>query len=314
MVSSTTNGNHKASSRFTFPTPHHYFSSHHYLSKTTSKIGKLALTTGLQFRYLLDYRVASTIGEEAFYDPRFLSPKSDESSQKDYVKSFMSAAAQAPAAGMQSLAATATLGKRFRNLPRRKQLPIDSSESTHAAIETEKPDESKNVTASTDTSEKSSSGGSTLVPDKDIEASTTDEQKIETLKKIVAQSSEVLASATTIFPLTLFRDDIVVDRAKVTITKRNFFFSKEVMSIRIEDILNVKVSVGPFFGSITLAVRVLSSEDHHSINYFWRKDATHLKHIIQGYIIVQHNNIDVSHQSKKELVKTLSELGHDTSR
>lgn len=139
-------------------------------------------------------------------------------------------------------------------------------------------------------------------------------EALENLKQVITRSNEVLASATTVFPLTLFRDDIVVDRTKVTITKRNFFFSREIMSIRIEDILNVKVIIGPFFGSIVLAVRILSSEDHHSINYFWRKDATRLKHIIQGYIIAQHNNIDCTHQSKEELITTLTELGHDTSR
>lgn len=147
----------------------------------------------------------------------------------------------------------------------------------------------------------------------------TEEEQIqrettEKLKSVISQSNEVLASATTIFPLTLFRDDLVVDRTKVTITKRNFFFSSEVMSIRVEDILNVKIALGPFFGSITLAVRVLSSEDHHSINYLWRRDAVRLKHLIQGYIIAQHNNIDCKHQTKDDLIATLIELGHDTSR
>lgn len=139
-------------------------------------------------------------------------------------------------------------------------------------------------------------------------------ERLDGLKQVIARSNEVLAAATTIFPFTLFRDDMVVDRTKVTITKRTFFFSKEVMSIRVEDILNVKAVVGPFFGSLILAVRVLSSEDHHSINFFWRKDAVHLKHIIQGYIIAQHNGIDCSGQTKEELIETLTELGNDSTK
>lgn len=138
--------------------------------------------------------------------------------------------------------------------------------------------------------------------------------KIQELKRIITRSNEILASAKTVWPFTLFRDDIIVDRTKITITKRSFFFVSEIMSIRVEDILNVKVSLGPFFGSLTLAVRVLSSEDHHTINFFWREDAVHLKHIIQGYIIAQHNNIDCRDQNREMLIATLSELGHDSRK
>lgn len=135
----------------------------------------------------------------------------------------------------------------------------------------------------------------------------------ENLKKIVKQSHEVLATANTVFPITLFPDTVVVDRTKVTITRRDFFWSSDVMSIRIEDVLNVSASVGPLFGSLTVASRVMSTIDHFKINYFWRNDAIHLKHIIQGYVIAQHNNLDTAHLSKEELVKTLKELGHDAA-
>lgn len=141
----------------------------------------------------------------------------------------------------------------------------------------------------------------------------TPDQDLANLKEVIKRSNEVLATAKTVWPMTLFRDDMVVDRSKITITKRNFFFVSEVMSIRLEDILNVKVSLGPFFGSLTIAVRVLSSEDHHTINYFWRKDAVHLKHIVQGYIIAHHNDIECKNQNREELIKTLSELGHDNN-
>ncbi len=132
------------------------------------------------------------------------------------------------------------------------------------------------------------------------------------LKGFIERSHEILASATTVFPFTLFPDTVVLDRTKLTITKRNFFFSSEVMSIRIEDVLNVSTGIGPFFGSITIASRVLSSEDHFTINFFWRDDAIHLKHVIQGYVIAQHNEYDLKHLERDELIATLKELGHDT--
>jgi hypothetical protein len=134
----------------------------------------------------------------------------------------------------------------------------------------------------------------------------------EKLKKILSESGDVLAKATTVFPFSFFPDDIVVDRTKVTLTKRNFFFTSEVTSIRIEDILHVRVASGPLLGSLVLVVRILNSEDRYNINNFWKKDATHLKHLIHGYVIAQHNDIDTNHLPKDELISTLCRLGHDS--
>lgn len=142
---------------------------------------------------------------------------------------------------------------------------------------------------------------------------TTGEQTGEALRSAVDRSNEVLASAKTVFPFKLFTDEITLDRTKVTVTRRNFFFASDVMSIRIEDILNVSASLVPFFGSITIATRVLSSDDHFMLTRFWRKDAAHLKHMIQGYVIARHNNIICDHLEKEELVKTLAQLGKDSN-
>jgi len=145
------------------------------------------------------------------------------------------------------------------------------------------------------------------------EASSDPVAKEKDLKKLVERSHEVLMSANTVFPISLFPDTVTVDRTKVTITRRDFFWSSDVLSIRIEDVLNVSASIGPLFGSLTLASRVMSTIDHFKITHLWRSDAIRLKHMIQGYVIAQHNKIDTAHLSKKELIDTLIELGHDTS-
>ncbi|MDB5183380.1 MAG: hypothetical protein JWO07_61 [Candidatus Saccharibacteria bacterium] len=138
-------------------------------------------------------------------------------------------------------------------------------------------------------------------------------QKQKDLQKIVSQSHQLLMSANTVFPMSLFPDTVTVDRTKVTITRRDFFWSSDTLSIRIEDVLNVQVSLGPLFGSLTIASRVMSTIDHFKIGHLWRSDAIRLKHIIQGYMIAQHNKIDTSHLSKKDLIETLIELGHDSN-
>lgn len=133
---------------------------------------------------------------------------------------------------------------------------------------------------------------------------------LEDMKKVAARSHEVIDGAKTIFPFTLVPDSLVLDRTKITIIKRTLF-SEDIISIRIEDVLNVGVHTGIFFGSLTIASRVMNSTDHFQINFLWVSDAHRLKKLIQGYVIAQHNNINVADLPKGELVRMLNELGED---
>lgn len=132
------------------------------------------------------------------------------------------------------------------------------------------------------------------------------------LKEIVQKSNEIIADARAVWPFDFFPNEIMLDRTKVTIIERTFFWSRNVMSFRVEDILNVSVATGPFFGSITIASRVMSTVDHFTVAFLWRRDAIYLKSILQGYLIAQQNKIDVSHLTHDTLIETLIELGHDT--
>lgn len=134
---------------------------------------------------------------------------------------------------------------------------------------------------------------------------------LNALRKLVRRSQEVLISAHTVFPLTLFPHSLVMDRTKITLTKRNFFWSSSVISVRVDDILNVSSDVGPLFGSVTIASRVMNSVDHFEIHYLWRGDAIYLKHIIQGYVFALQNSVDMSQLSRTQLLGMLAELGHD---
>lgn len=141
---------------------------------------------------------------------------------------------------------------------------------------------------------------------------TTDEAK--DINQVVQRSHEVLAGAKTVMlPVNLFPDSVIVDRTKVTITKRSFFWTAQVITTRIEDILSVTSNIGPVFGSLLISTRVMNSTDHYEINYFWRRDAAYLKQIIQGYVIAQHNSIETKHLTREELIETLLELGQDSS-
>jgi hypothetical protein len=139
-------------------------------------------------------------------------------------------------------------------------------------------------------------------------------KEAEKLKEVVKRSHEVLGSANTVFPITLFPDTIIVDRTKMSIIKRDFFWTSNTIGFQIEDILNVSCGIGPIFGSLTIASRVMSTIDHFQINYLWRSDAIFLKHLIQGHIIAKNNKLDTDGLSKEEMIETLCELGMDADR
>lgn len=134
------------------------------------------------------------------------------------------------------------------------------------------------------------------------------------INEVVKRSHEILASArTVVLPMNLFTDSVTVDRTKVTITKRTFFWTSQVITVRIEDILGVTSNFGPLFGSLLISTRIMNSTDHFEVNFFWRKDAEYLKRIIQGYVIAQHNSIETKHLSRQDLIETLLELGQDST-
>lgn len=131
------------------------------------------------------------------------------------------------------------------------------------------------------------------------------------LENAITGSKEVLCTATTFFPFVIFPDTITLDRAKLTVTRRTFVGIAEVMSIRIEDILNVTASIGPVLGSIKIVSRVLNTEKPYVINRFRRNDALRVKRITQGYVIALQRNIDCSALPVPQLAAMLERLGTD---
>ncbi len=131
----------------------------------------------------------------------------------------------------------------------------------------------------------------------------------QALQQAIAGSNQVLASATTV--LAFFPDTMTIDRTKITIIKRSFFRSANVMSIRIEDVLNATCTVGPFLGTVSVTSRVMNDEQIADIGKFWRADAKRMKRILQGYVIALQKNIDCSSLDPQELARMLEQLGAD---
>jgi hypothetical protein len=139
---------------------------------------------------------------------------------------------------------------------------------------------------------------------------TREESTVE-LQKAITDSNDVIAQATTVFPFNIVPDTVTIDRAKVTVTRRDFFKTAEITSYRIEDILSASSSVVPFFSSIKLVGRVMNKEQVVTIGPFKRAEAERLKRIIHGYVIAKQRLIDTSQLPTVELATMLEQLGKD---
>lgn len=147
------------------------------------------------------------------------------------------------------------------------------------------------------------------------------------LYEVAIKSHDILFKSDTVFPFTLFPDTILLDREKLTIIHRQFFRMAQITAIRIKDILNAEVDIGPFFGSLRVVTRYYSGPESQfagvdtgdrsrkpaTINYLWRSDAIKIHSMLQGYIIVSQREIDCSEISKEELTVLLYDLGQSVS-
>jgi len=131
------------------------------------------------------------------------------------------------------------------------------------------------------------------------------------LTEKVNTSQEILAKATTVFPLTLFPDTVTVDRTNLTIVHRQFYKMAVTVKIKISDILNITANTGPFFGSLRIMTSFVDKRSPYVVNYLKREDALRINRVLQGYKIALQQKIDTTPLSKEELVKLLDRLSSD---
>ena len=131
----------------------------------------------------------------------------------------------------------------------------------------------------------------------------------QALNKAIQQESEVLAQATTI--PSFQRTQLILNRTKLVIEKRSPFGARDIVSLRVEDILSATAAAGPIFGTIKINAKPTSPKPLYSIGLFWRNDTIELKRTIQGYVIALQRKIDVDVLPVAELKILLNELGTD---
>jgi hypothetical protein len=134
----------------------------------------------------------------------------------------------------------------------------------------------------------------------------------EKLIDITEKAQDILFTADTVFPFTLFPDTITLDREKLTVVQRFFFRVAKVITVPITSMISADANVGPFFGSVHMTSKYFI-DNTHTVNFLWRHDAEEVHRLMQGFIIAQEKNIDVSDIDMQDLRALLRDLGHGTN-
>lgn len=128
------------------------------------------------------------------------------------------------------------------------------------------------------------------------------------LEDLAGKADNVLLKVTTIWPFTLFVNDIIIDPYKVSIIFREFFWSEHIHSVMIKDILDVVVETSVFFATVRIVDQGYI-ENTIDIAYLKRDDAIMVRKIIQGLVIAHRQAVDLSVLSSSHIRQRAEEMG-----
>lgn len=127
------------------------------------------------------------------------------------------------------------------------------------------------------------------------------------LEHLAGRSEEIIFCTTTAFRFRPERYELLIDRAKITVIKRLFLLADNITSIRWGDVLSVDLSVGPFFGSLTLKARYINQPI--VVAPLRRDKAFKAKRLIEGLIVACSKGIALDEIPTEELVEEIIRIG-----
>lgn len=140
---------------------------------------------------------------------------------------------------------------------------------------------------------------------KNTEKKTKDESKLDQTE---IGAHRILFRARTVFPFDLFPDEIVIDENKVDLVYGVFFWSRQVVSVSINDLNGAISMTNIFFGSLELEVRGYD-RNPIPIKYLWNKDANRARRIVNGLVACVKQGVDTSNLNLKSAKDKIEDIG-----
>ncbi len=134
------------------------------------------------------------------------------------------------------------------------------------------------------------------------------EETKDKLDVLANKNSKVLFQIRSVFPFTIFPDDLVIDREKVSIVTREFFGSGRVHSFLIENISDLYVDTTMWLATIRFHDKYYA-QNAVEIRYLKKSDAVRARRIIQGLIVAREQKVNLNALDEDELLPRLEEIG-----
>lgn len=135
--------------------------------------------------------------------------------------------------------------------------------------------------------------------------------KVPPDQDISEKTNPVIFITKSVFPLELFPDKYILQEKTLSIIKKKFFFSNEVETLQIRDIISARLFTGPFFVSITL-VRKMPGFPDLELTHLWRADGIKFKDYLDALIMKENRLIKIPENlSIKNKRKLLYEIGRE---
>jgi len=135
----------------------------------------------------------------------------------------------------------------------------------------------------------------------------------EKIVKLARASNAILFKASTVFPFTFFPDTIIIDKTKITIIERLFFYNADIRSYALEDIINVDIGIGILFSTLKCETRY-DNKKVFVLRYLKKKDASFARKLIQGLIIAKREGVHLEEISEEEILSYGEEIGKGASK
>jgi hypothetical protein len=127
-------------------------------------------------------------------------------------------------------------------------------------------------------------------------------------KDNVNAANETLFQMSATFPFQLFPDQIILDRLKINIIKKNFFASSQITTLPLSNTISVKVNSNPFFSQVEISDTNLRGATTF-VRHLRKDDAMKFKTLVQGIVIGMNQGIDLMSMTSNELVEATQEWG-----
>lgn len=135
------------------------------------------------------------------------------------------------------------------------------------------------------------------------------EQSKQKINELIQNSQKPLYKLSTIFPLDLFPDELIIELDHVNIYFHEFFSTGQMRSIPIQNIGEVIIETSPLFTTLKIIEGMIGTGVELNLKPVRRSEATKAKRIIMGLMIADKEEVDLSGLDPADVARKVEELG-----